>query len=459
MCRVPSAGFEPAHPAPEAGALSPELRGRVSAASAHRDLAGRAHSAADGRLRRRRGAGRLGRRPPDAGARRVGAPDASAPPMLRGRILGGLASATDRRVRRRPSPIGVDPRGRGPPRAPGAPRARRLVDQRRPRAAKQADRPRALARRRRAPPRRPARRTSRRRGRRPRLRQLPPRRAGSTRCCASCSPPAPTATPGPTSATASGSRSSSSRPTRPGRSTSATGGSAATATPWRGSWAAAAGRSSASTTSTTPATRSAMLGESVLARAQRRAGARGGYQGEYVHRARRAVRGAGGRRRGRRASPPSGSSRHPGDRSTPRDRLRRVVQPGLDRGERQGRRDDRHAAPTTASSTRTTGRPGSREPPSRRHPRPGARQVERRRHLPRRRPRLPPRQVPRPGLRPGHRRLRCRPPWPGGEPARRGRRRSAIEPDRLEVKLGQLVSLDRRQDVEARRQLRRAWTS
>ena len=26
--RVPPAGFEPAHPAPEAGALSPELRGR-----------------------------------------------------------------------------------------------------------------------------------------------------------------------------------------------------------------------------------------------------------------------------------------------------------------------------------------------------------------------------------------------------------------------------------------------
>jgi hypothetical protein len=27
-CLVPPAGFEPAHPAPEAGALSPELRGR-----------------------------------------------------------------------------------------------------------------------------------------------------------------------------------------------------------------------------------------------------------------------------------------------------------------------------------------------------------------------------------------------------------------------------------------------
>ena len=27
---VPPAGFEPAHPAPEAGALSPELRGRQS---------------------------------------------------------------------------------------------------------------------------------------------------------------------------------------------------------------------------------------------------------------------------------------------------------------------------------------------------------------------------------------------------------------------------------------------
>ena len=31
---VPPAGFEPAHPAPEAGALSPELRGRAKSAYA-----------------------------------------------------------------------------------------------------------------------------------------------------------------------------------------------------------------------------------------------------------------------------------------------------------------------------------------------------------------------------------------------------------------------------------------
>ena len=54
-------------------------------------------------------------------------------------------------------------------------------------------------------------------------------------------------------------------------------------------------------------------------------------------------------------------------------------------------------------------------------PRPGPAQVERRRHLSGRRPGLPPRQVPGAGLRPGHRRVRRRPPRPGGQPDGRGR--------------------------------------
>ena len=88
--------------------------------------------------------------------------------------------------------------------------------------------------------------------------------------------------PDPTWATVSGSRSSSSRPIPPGRSTSATAGGGATATPWPGYWPVPGTGSAGSTTSTTPAGRSARWARACWPGAPAGTVPEGGYAGEYV---------------------------------------------------------------------------------------------------------------------------------------------------------------------------------
>ena len=163
------------------------------------------------------------------------------------------------------------------------------------------------------------------------------------------------------------------------------------------------------------------LGESLLARRRGDEVPEGGYQGEYLSDLAAAYDGP---------DDVTEAGRWAAERilgliratlESVGHRLRRVVQPGLDRGERGGGRDDRAA-----------GRQGPGLRGGRRHlvpghrlgrlARPGPAQVERRCHLSGRGPRLPPRQVPGPRLRPGHRRLRRRPPRTGGQPDGRRRR-------------------------------------
>ena len=259
------------------------------------------------------------------------------------------------------------------------------------------------------------------RDRRPGLHQLPARRRlAARRPGRAARARARTATPGPTWATASGSRSSSSRPIPTGPIHVGNG--------WWGSYGDALARVLARAgyqvsreyyvNDTGGQIRT--LGESLLARRPRGGGARGRLPGRVRDRAGRHLRRA-RRRDGRRPVGGRPDPRaHPGHPGLGGHRLRRVVQPGLHRGERRGRRDHRPAGrqgPGLRAGRRHLV-PGHR---ARGQPRPGAAQVERRRHLPGRRPRLPPRQVPRPGLRPGHRRVRRRPPRPGGQPDGRGR--------------------------------------
>ena len=79
------------------------------------------------------------------------------------------------------------------------------------------------------------------------------------------------------------------------------------------------------------------------------------------------------------------------------------------------------------------------------------RQVERRLHLSGRRHRLPPQQVPDPWLRPCHRRVGRRPP--GQVPSlKAGVEALGVDRGRLEVRLGQMVSLASGSHVEASRQ-------
>ena len=106
------------------------------------------------------------------------------------------------------------------------------------------------------------------------------------------------------------------------------------------------------------------LGESLLARRRGEEVPEGGYQGDYVtelaatydrSRRRDRRRPVGGR------PDPRTHQGHPGLGG---DRLRRVVQPGLDRGERRRRRDHRPAGRARAWSSKRTAPPGSGPPSS-----------------------------------------------------------------------------------------------
>ena len=240
-----------------------------------------------------------------------------------------------------------------------------------------------------------------------------------------------TTTPGSTSAPASGCRSSSSRPTRPGRSTSATAGSPPTATRSAGCSSAAATTSAASTTSTTPAGRSAgwasRCSPAGRARPSPRAATRAAssrawpsaYDGpddvtEAGRWAAERILGFIQRPDGRRSTSTttSGSARRRSRTARPWPRRSRSSQEKGLVWEEDGALWLEHR--------------GLRRPPreagAAQVPRPG-----RRLHLPGRRPRLPPQQVPGPRLRPGHQRVGRRPPGPGRQPAgrRRGARRRA----------------------------------
>ena len=120
---APSAGLEPAHTAPEADALSAELRGRATGGKpvAHdRSFPSRsANCSATGPAR-------------DPG-HTAGDP-ATTYPRITMSTRDHLAQAVSTRRRHRGRTGRARPRGRsrlGPPRAPGPPRARGLVDQRR----------------------------------------------------------------------------------------------------------------------------------------------------------------------------------------------------------------------------------------------------------------------------------------------------------------------------------------
>ena len=219
----------------------------------------------------------------------------------------------------------------------------------------------------------------------------------------------------------------------------------------------------ASTTSTTPGARSAPSGESLLAR---RAG---------TSRCPRAATRASTCRPGRRLRRPRRRDRRPagGPPSASSSDIRRTLasvgivfdewysQASI---EESGAVDETIALLAERGPGLRAGRghlvPGHR---ARRHPRPGPAQVQRRRHLPGRRPRLPPRQVPGPGIRPGHRRVRRRPPRPGGQPdGRGGGPRGRPGPARGQAGPDGLAGRQRRggQDGQAGRQrhlARRRW--
>ncbi len=106
------------------------------------------------------------------------------------------------------------------------------------------------------------------------------------------------------------------------------------------------------------------LGESVLARRRGDEVPEGGYQGEYVTELAGEYDGPDDvdrrRQMGGRPDPRS----HPDDARVDRDLLRRVVQPGVDRGERSGRRDHRPARGEGTGVRAVTVRPGSAPPSS-----------------------------------------------------------------------------------------------
>ena len=106
------------------------------------------------------------------------------------------------------------------------------------------------------------------------------------------------------------------------------------------------------------------LGASVLARPRPKPVPEDGYPSRFVKglaaalrrpRRRRRGRPVGGRAHPRLHQPPDGGDPHP---------LRRVVQPGVDRGERRGRRDGRGAARPRAWCSRRTARRGCAPPTS-----------------------------------------------------------------------------------------------
>ena len=102
-----------------------------------------------------------------------------------------------------------------------------------------------------------------------------------------------------------------------------------------------------------------VLGESLLARRRGEAVPEEGYQGEYVTELAGDLRRP-RRRRGSRAVGGGADPRqHPGHARAPRDRVRRVVQPGVGRGERCGARHHRAPRRARAWSTRRTEPSGS----------------------------------------------------------------------------------------------------
>ena len=209
------------------------------------------------------------------------------------------------------------------------------------------------------------RRCGRRRGRRAGLRQLQARDlVACTRRSATSSQPGEELRDARSRSAASGSRSSSSPRTRQARCTSATAGSAPTATLSarvlsRCGWDVEREYYVNDTGGPDPPAR-----REPARPPPRRRRARGGLPGRVRHRARGSYDGPEDVVEAGRFASRADPREHPGDARPPRHRLRRVVLPGLDRGERPGRRDDRAVARDAASSTRRTERSGSAPPRS-----------------------------------------------------------------------------------------------